>query len=305
MDQGQRRLEVGVRQVGEHRPELRGREHALVGERLGRQADHVEGAAGICRNRILHRQLDAFADDVQRALEAGAGVGSVERRGAAHEHLFEDRSDRGGVPANGSEVGRHRTPADHRVTLLPGDAFDDPAQQRPCLGLVGQKYQPGAVGPGRRQGQSGDATQEPVGHLHQDAGAVAGVGVGARGATVFEVDEQGQRIADDGRRATALDVGDEADAAGVVLIGGAVQTRLHTIGSGRATARRARATLVALIVLRCMLRHHVSPLGPSLERTTMHMKSAMYRCQRFETEMPQTCGTGVTASWSCSPVRMR
>jgi hypothetical protein len=52
---------------------------------------------------------------------------------------------------------------------------------------------------------------------------------------MFEVDEEGEGVADDGVRAAALDVGDEPDAAGVVLVGCAVQTP---------------ATLVALVVLR-------------------------------------------------------
>ena len=67
---------------------------------------------------------------------------------------------------------------------------------------------------------------------------------------MLEVDEEGQRVADDGVRPTALDVGDEADAAGVVFVGGAVQTRRRASGGIRAAAWRALATLVALIVLR-------------------------------------------------------
>ena len=80
-----------------------------------------------------------------------------------------------------------------------------------------------SVAAGRGQGEGHRSTQEAVGHLHEDAGAVTGVGIGAGGATVFEVDEQVEGRRDDGVRAVALDVGDEADAAGVVLVGGAVQ----------------------------------------------------------------------------------
>ena len=41
-------------------------------------------------------------------------------------------------------------------------------------------------------------------------------------------------VADDGVRALALDVGDEADAAGIVLVGGAVQARRRVGCGGRA-----------------------------------------------------------------------
>ena len=71
-----------VGQVREHRLELPRRQHALVDQRVRRQADDVEEAA---RERV-HLQrvdgvLDALADDVQLALErARASVGSRDRR---------------------------------------------------------------------------------------------------------------------------------------------------------------------------------------------------------------------------------
>ncbi len=60
--------------------------------------------------------------------------------------------------------------------------------------------------------------KKPVRHLHQDAGAVAGVHLASTRAPVEQVDEQLQRLADDGVRPLALDVNDEADSAGVVLV---------------------------------------------------------------------------------------
>ena len=60
--------------------------------------------------------------------------------------------------------------------------------------------------------------QEGVGHLHQDAGAVAGVGVGAGRAAMPQVVQHLQRFGDDGVGLFALDVGDHADAAGVVFL---------------------------------------------------------------------------------------
>ena len=59
--------------------------------------------------------------------------------------------------------------------------------------------------------------EELVGHLHEDARAVAGLRVGAGSAPVSEVDEGFEALRDDVVGLPALDVGDEADAACVVL----------------------------------------------------------------------------------------
>ncbi len=85
-----------------------------------------------------------------------------------------------------------------------------------------EEHEAGAVGARRRQGERHGLAEEPVRHLHEDAGAIAGVGVGPAGAAMFEVDEQLERLADYRVRADALDVRDETDAAGVVLVTGPV-----------------------------------------------------------------------------------
>jgi hypothetical protein len=63
-----------------------------------------------------------------------------------------------------------------------------------------------------------------MGHLDEDARAVAGIDLAAAGAPVQEVLEYLQRLAHDGVRAAALDVHHEANAAGVVLVGGVVES---------------------------------------------------------------------------------
>ena len=59
--------------------------------------------------------------------------------------------------------------------------------------------------------------EELVRDLDEDAGAVAGDRVGADGTAVLEVLQDGERVLDELVRLLALEVGDEADAAGVVL----------------------------------------------------------------------------------------
>ncbi len=56
-----------------------------------------------------------------------------------------------------------------------------------------------------------------VGKLGEDAGAVAGFGVGIHGAAVGEIAERLERELEDGIRFDAVLLSDEADAAGVVF----------------------------------------------------------------------------------------
>ena len=118
-----------------------------------------------------------------------------------------------------SSVGTSRQPS----TLLPLLGHDPLDSARPAARrlVVRQEHQPGAVRAlgGQRDPQPvGLLAEETIRHLDQDAGAVAGVGFAAAGAAMLQVDEHLQRVADDGVRAAALGVHDEADAAGVVLM---------------------------------------------------------------------------------------
>ncbi len=65
--------------------------------------------------------------------------------------------------------------------------------------------------------------EEVVGDLHKHARAVAGQRVGADRATVLEVLKDTQRVGDDLMRLAPLHVGDEADAARVVLVRGVIK----------------------------------------------------------------------------------
>jgi hypothetical protein len=79
-----------------------------------------------------------------------------------------------------------------------------------------------------------------VGHLDQDAGAVAHQLVGAHRAAVVQVLQDLQRMGDDGVALLALDVRHEADAAGVVLMRRVVQAGvLQVLSAPRWRAHRA------------------------------------------------------------------
>jgi len=77
------------------------------------------------------------------------------------------------------------------------------------------------------------ADEELVRDLDEDAGAVAGFGIAAAGSTVGEVDEDLDAFGNDVMGFVAFDAGDEADAAGVVLVAGVVEA----LGGGEMGAR--------------------------------------------------------------------
>ena len=123
MHQRQRGDQRRIRQIREHRPQLTRRQHALVGQRVRRQADDVEEAA---RERIdlelVDRVLDSLANDVQLALEerAIAQCGVTAR----NEHMLEDGLRRAGARADHGVVRRHVAPPDQALSFLVDDRRD-------------------------------------------------------------------------------------------------------------------------------------------------------------------------------------
>ena len=77
------------------------------------------------------------------------------------------------------------------------------------------------------------AHEKGVGNLDQDAGAVAGLRVAARGAAMGEVDQHLEALADNLVALFAADVGDKPHAAGIVLIARVIEAlRLMECGDG-------------------------------------------------------------------------
>ena len=224
--EGQRRLHVGIDEVRIHRRDLVRAQHALVDERAARQARHV-GELVLGDVERGHRLLEELADHVELALEVRRVPHAL---AAGDEHLLEQRLHRAGGGAQGAVVGGDVAPAEQALALVGDDRVEKGADLVGLHGVAGQEHEAGAVLAGRREREADAralAAQEAVGHLQQDAGAVAGVRLAAAGAPVEQVDEDLQRLLDDRVRGASLDVHDEADAAGVVLVGGVVQALLH------------------------------------------------------------------------------
>ena len=112
--------------------------------------------------------------------------------------------------------------------------------------------------------------EELVRDLHQDAGAVAHARIGADRAAMLEIAQDAQAVLDDLVRLAALDVGDEADAAGVLVERRIVQAlRLAACRdrrSRRATAsasRGMRRDPAIRQILRCVGPRSFHPASPA------------------------------------------
>jgi hypothetical protein len=215
-------------------------------------ARHVEelllGEAG-----PVHRVLDPLADHVELALERGS-VGHARR--AADEHLLEHGLDGPRARAHRGGIGRDISPAHDGLAFILDDLLHDTPALRRLAGRAGQEDEARAVVPGGREGDARAralAAEEGMRHLDEDARAVAGVDLAAARPPVQQVLEHLQGLAHDGVGSAPLDVHDEADAAGVVLVGGVVESlgRGQT-RSGGACPHRRRLLLVSWRVHRAL-----------------------------------------------------
>jgi hypothetical protein len=71
--------------------------------------------------------------------------------------------------------------------------------------------------------------QELMGHAHEDAGPIAAVGVAAAGSPVIEIDENFQGILHRLVRGPPFHIHNKTDPAGIVLIGGVIESLLGRV----------------------------------------------------------------------------
>jgi hypothetical protein len=201
-----------VAQVGEVARKLGGGQHALVDHGPARGARDGEAF----HLRVLHHT----ADHVELALE-GVLVGDPVAR--AYEQLAD--VGRGGAGHPAALAGHHRRVAPAQDVLALG--LHRPLEQLHGLraaALVAREEARGyPVAALLGQLEVHRLAEEPVRELHQDPGAVTGVGVGALRAAVLEALEREQRACHHLVRGGAAQARDERDAAGVVVEAWVVQ----------------------------------------------------------------------------------
>ncbi len=199
-----------VDQVGEEVVELVGGQHPLVGEGPRRQRREV--GVGL----VLRALAQAEREPLERhAGHAGAGTGD--------EELAERRHHAAGGGAEDVGGDGYVAPAEDREALLGGDLLDPAAGLGDLLVVPGQERRADGVRAVRRELEVDDVAQERVGDLHQDAGTVAGVRLGAGGAAVLEVAQGGQGLGHDVVAGHAGQGRDEGHATGVVLVARVVE----------------------------------------------------------------------------------
>ena len=219
MHERERRHEARVLQILVVLADLVGEQQPLVDHRAAAHARHVVLAA-VRELERLDRARRGLADDVELALER---VGHDHVGAAADEDLPDAPAPWRAPPATSASRGR---PARRASRARPGPRRA-PRARAPAR-TPGARRAPSAGTPCRRRTRPAPAATTPcighlgavevVGNLDQDAGAVAHQRVGADGAAMVEVLEDLQALLDDRVRLAARDVGDEADAAGVVLV---------------------------------------------------------------------------------------
>ena len=234
VDHRQVGLVVRRREIREERHELAGGQHALVDDHAGRQrtdVEHLRLGEGFVAAQADRRLL---ADQVELALE---GV-LVESVGGSDEELLDDRH---GIEGGGADVGdlgagRHLAPADQFLPAFRDDLLHDTPAQLAFAVVLGQEEDAGREGAGRSQFGPElvrrDPAQQGVRQSGQHAGAVAAVRLAAAGAAVVHPGQHVGGLLHQPVAALAAHVGDEADSAGVVLVGRVVQadlsgTQLH------------------------------------------------------------------------------
>ncbi len=125
---------------------------------------------------------------------------------AADEYLAHDRLACPRGFSKGGIVCRDGPPAENGLAFLGNDLFHDPPGVSGPRWIRRREDKADAVLSrlGQREMLGGaDLRQEVVRHLHQDAGAVAGVGLATASAPVIEIDQNGERLFDDGMRLPA------------------------------------------------------------------------------------------------------
>ena len=219
-------------QVGVIGAELVGEEHALVDQRAAGQRHGVEAdvaAAGLAIDGVG----DHLAQDVEPALEL---VLVLDVGPAADEHLPMGRL---GLDHRGRQAGiveRHVAPAEQLEPFRLDHARDHGLAIDALRAIARHEHVADGVMAGLGQldlERRADLFEKFVRDLHQDARAVAGQRVGAGRAAMGEVLEDLQAMLDDRVAAAAFQIGDEADAAGIVLA-------LRIVESLRRRRRRPR-----------------------------------------------------------------
>jgi hypothetical protein len=127
------------------------------------------------------------------------------------------RDPGGDVPGLG-EIDRDVAPTEEPLPFAVDRSLDEGLELDSASLVVGEEERTDAVSAGG--GEALDRrSEERIGQLDQDSGAVAGFCIGAGGAAVLEVRESGERPPDRLVTGPGVEARDEGNATGIVLVG--------------------------------------------------------------------------------------
>ena len=162
--------------------------------------------------------LDSLSKDECDPVEIDAGgVSGDPRRVGGQKELFKSGRDLHRGLSCLAQVRRHDSPAEDEQPLFAGYPGDLCARSSRSRGVDREECHSRDITAPFRKRERYDRPKEFVGHLDQDPGAVAGLGIGTKGAAVGEVLERGEPEVDDLVGRGALQVGEERDATRVVF----------------------------------------------------------------------------------------
>jgi hypothetical protein len=164
--------------------------------------------------------------------EFGEGDAGVDR---GDEQLPRGRHGISGERTKGRSLRRDVTPPQHGELFGLDDGFDRSHRGFGCCWFGRQERHANDVGTGGWKLKVAHGTEEPIGHLDQDASAVAGVFFGTRGPSMIEVVQALETVAHHLVGASAVDVDNKTNATRVVFECGVVETlggwKIHATSS--------------------------------------------------------------------------
>src|SRR3954471_5141716 len=170
----------------------------------------------------LDRMTRALANDVELALKR---VGDRHAPAAADEYLTDYRLELDRRLCEVGVVDRHVAPAKQDLAFVLDGALDLVLAGNARSRVARQEHHADAVLPRRRKLDAllrHFLAIETIRNLDQEAGAIRKLRIPPHRAAVREVAQHREALLDDGVRLPALDVGDEADTTGVMLVIGVV-----------------------------------------------------------------------------------
>jgi hypothetical protein len=195
-----------------------GHQQALIHYGVAGKATNIKVVGVIFTEATLGQgMLHDLSHNVKLALQflGTTGLGAI-----SHEYLANFRTDPPGISAQPVPVHRHISPTQELQTLLADRVFNQLFATLAGVGSRRQEHIPGAVLPRFRKFDAlnfADFTEEPVGHLHQNASPIPSFRVTPARPSMAQIYQHLERLGDNLVGLASLDVGDHPYAAAVVL----------------------------------------------------------------------------------------